>query len=250
MIKNSRTVFKDIFDSIQVEDWNKPMTWEDLDSELCVYNPYSKITCLILYLYSMELGTPPLYAETNRVARDMDLTHLENLGPFIQALGSITKGAEGHRKEDDRIKFGQMVARGFERNMAGALLLWRGAPMKQEWIQPYIDSVGKDIVCLPGNTSCSRDPRVALKFALGTVKPDHTATLFIFCCQNNYYPLGVLMNHEAYTAYPSEGEMLLMEGCAVYVLAVEDGVRIHNKSETMKDYDGKSVTVVHLFHRC
>lgn len=66
-------------------------------------NPYSKMTCLILYLYSMELGTPQLYAEANRVARDMDLTYLSELGPFLQALGTITLNSEYNKNEKDKI---------------------------------------------------------------------------------------------------------------------------------------------------
>ena len=44
------------------------------DDELSLWNPYSRITCFILYLYSMEFGQPPLYAELNRVCREMDLS--------------------------------------------------------------------------------------------------------------------------------------------------------------------------------
>ena len=71
--------------------------WDDesrTDPELGLRNPYSKVTCFILYLYSMELGSPPLYAELNRVARDMDLTQLTNLGPIAKALFIITLYAE------------------------------------------------------------------------------------------------------------------------------------------------------------
>ena len=64
------------------------------DKILGLSNPYSKITCLVLYLYSMELGNPPLYAEANRVARDMDLSYLKELGPFVCALGRITLFSE------------------------------------------------------------------------------------------------------------------------------------------------------------
>ena len=44
----------------------------NLKDDLDLGNPYSKITCLVLYLYSMELGQPPLYAELTRVSRDLD----------------------------------------------------------------------------------------------------------------------------------------------------------------------------------
>ena len=32
-------------------------------------DPYSKVTCLIFYLFSMQFGEPPLYSEVNRVSR-------------------------------------------------------------------------------------------------------------------------------------------------------------------------------------
>ena len=67
----------------------------NFDDELNLVNPYTPIVCFIMYLYSMEFGTPPLYAEINRVARNMDLSELETLGPIIHALSAITCGAEG-----------------------------------------------------------------------------------------------------------------------------------------------------------
>ena len=61
----------------------EPMNWNKNDQVLGLCNPYSKVTCLILYLYSMELGMPQLYSEVNRVSRDMDLNYLKELGPYI-----------------------------------------------------------------------------------------------------------------------------------------------------------------------
>ena len=55
---------------------------DNRDPELALFDPYSKVTCFIMYLYSMEFGTPALYSELNRVARDMDMTQLKNLGPI------------------------------------------------------------------------------------------------------------------------------------------------------------------------
>ena len=56
------------------------------DTELSLNKSYSKVSCLLMQLYSMELGSPPLYAEVNRVARQMDLAYLINLGPFMFSL--------------------------------------------------------------------------------------------------------------------------------------------------------------------
>ena len=77
-------------------------TWLDLTKDLVIQNsdkaikykqyedPYSVEVCLILYFYSLELGCPPLYAELNRVQREMDLAYLETLGPIAYSLGEIT----------------------------------------------------------------------------------------------------------------------------------------------------------------
>ena len=81
----------------KLEDMNTPLTTSDKDFVLGLYNPYSKATCLILYLYSMELGIPQLYAEANRVARDVDKTYLKELGPFLKALGEITFWSEDNK---------------------------------------------------------------------------------------------------------------------------------------------------------
>ena len=77
------------------------------DEELGLHNPYGKMTCFILYIYSLELGQPPLYAESNRVARDMDFTSLKELGPFVRVLHEVTYGAEANRNPEDKITTGQ-----------------------------------------------------------------------------------------------------------------------------------------------
>lgn len=89
VIRRTRKTYEEIFDSINFADWDKPIEFSD-DSELGVTNPYSKISCLVVHLYSMELGTPPLYSEVNRVAREMDFTLLKELGPFLQVMSFIT----------------------------------------------------------------------------------------------------------------------------------------------------------------
>ena len=57
------------------------------DPILGLCNPYSKVSCMMMQLYSMEIGKPQLYAEANRVSRYQDKRYLKELGPFICALG-------------------------------------------------------------------------------------------------------------------------------------------------------------------
>ena len=99
-------------------------------------DPYSKISSLTAYLYSMELGQPPLYAEVNRVTRDMDMTQIEHLGPYICVLFRVLNRGELGKAADDKIVTGQMQGGVFV-NYAGSFLAWRGAPMKEEWITPF-----------------------------------------------------------------------------------------------------------------
>lgn len=79
--KNFREMIEQIKTAIQIKNANSPMVIPKLEStkfdqDLDITNPYGKVTSLILYLYSMEIGTPPLYSEVNRVTRDMDLKYL------------------------------------------------------------------------------------------------------------------------------------------------------------------------------
>lgn len=85
MVRDARIIFIRLFDSLNIADWNLRLT-NSGSSELSLGSPYSKVSCLLMQLYSMELGSPPLYAEVNRVAREMDRTRLSDLGPFIFAL--------------------------------------------------------------------------------------------------------------------------------------------------------------------
>lgn len=242
-------------------DDKDPKRFED---ELNLYYPYSQITCFCLYLYSMEFGDPPLYAELNRVCRDMDDSLLETLGPFAKCISLITYCCEHKRSEDDKILTGKILKlRGEGRmgNIAGIFLLFRGAGMKEEWIQPYeentfvntIQEEGKQkgrpvFVHIPGNASCSQDLRVALEFAILNLAPDCIPVIFVFSCQNYYSPDGIRMNNESYTSYPSEREVLLREGCKVYILGIEKNIPIDNEFTSYRPFNGYNVTMVHLFH--
>ena len=106
--------------------------------------------------------------------RSVDLSLLEQLGPYIKALAVITARGQKNRRADDVVRTGKQMLEepeglssrlGVDLNLAGAFLLWRGAPMRNEWIEPYVNQVGRGIVYMAGNSSCSRDPKVALMFA-------------------------------------------------------------------------------------
>ena len=105
-------MFDEIRKSISVDLANLPMeenasvAIKDAHMDQDLTNPYGKISCLVLYLYSMEFGQPPLYYEINRVCRTMDESKLQTLGPYIKALGIVTACSEKKRDADDQIKTG------------------------------------------------------------------------------------------------------------------------------------------------
>ena len=51
----------------------------------------------------MEFGDPPLYAELNRAARDLDMSLIDSLGPMAKVMSEITYAAENFREKDDKI---------------------------------------------------------------------------------------------------------------------------------------------------
>lgn len=251
---------------------NREFTWRDDDwnDDVHVRNPYSRITCLILYLYSLELGDPPLYAEVNRVCRDFDRSQLENLGPYCKTLSLVTQSAEKNRLLHDKRETGKIMQEAGKAgrwNMSGSFVLFRGAQMKKDWYAPWQhsiytkpvtkednppkeDDIGMPMwVHMPGNASCSHDLSVALSFATREVKPDHDPILFIISCQNYFTVSGTNMNHEAYTSYPSEEELLMREGTKIYVLGVESDVEINNPHPSFAPFNGLKLTIIHLFEQ-
>ena len=109
---------------ISVEEFNKPMNHSSDDPKLGLSNPYSIATMLILYMYSIEIGTPQLYAEANRVSRTLDYNLIKELGPFLKALSVITLRSEKFKNEGEFIKTGKMIDPFLRCNMLGSFLLF------------------------------------------------------------------------------------------------------------------------------
>ena len=55
--------------------------------------------------------------------------------------------------------------------------------MQQQWLDPFLEKKGEKVQ-LKGNTSCSRSPAVALKFALDGIQSDKVPVLFLKCILN------------------------------------------------------------------
>lgn len=71
----------------------------------------------------MEIGTPSLYAEVNRVAREKDYSYLNELGPFLKALSEITSVGEKNKNKEDKAKTGLLVKqkeKGVNYNLSGS----------------------------------------------------------------------------------------------------------------------------------
>ena len=122
-------------------------------------------------------------------------------------------------------------------NMGCAYQIWRGTPMKNEWIEQYEKQIGQEIN-LSGNNSFTKDPKVALGFAIKKPWPECVPVLFVLTCHNFQEPKGFLMDHDAYSGYPQENEFLLMDGCNAYVLAIEHDFKIQNTFKNMREFNG------------
>ena len=197
-------------------DIHKPMTVDTF------MNPYSPEVLLIANLYSME---PPFYADVNNASRTMDITKLKTLGPFAMAIfRMLQQGSNSDNKRDDVLE----VGKDFEDtdplgSMCRSFLLFRGALMQKEWINPWRKVVGEDAIRLPGgSTSTSQNLDVALGFSKchTDYTDDQQPVLFIYSIRNQDGFHGFRMTDKRYSMYPSEQEVLLMEGFTVYVLDV------------------------------
>ena len=105
-------------------------------------NPYSPVVCFILSVYSMELGSPPFYAEFNKACYDLDTSRIEQFGPFALVLYLICCEAESRKKKEDMIPTGKSFG-GSDKNLSGCYLLWRGAQMQQQWLDPFLEKESK-----------------------------------------------------------------------------------------------------------
>lgn len=253
MQKKAKKTFNDLMEGAQIpaDKTAEPLHAYDMDEYLDLANPYSRIACFILYLYSLEFGDPPLYAEVNKAARTNDQSKVETLGPFQRALISITSQAEKARDPSDRIKNGQYIFEnegGVEKNLGGIFLLFRGMQMKDEWIKNY-ESKTKPPKCvrLPGSVSCSRDIHVALHFATQNLQEDKIPVVFVISNKNYVQPNGMRMNNEAYTSYPSEGEVLLQEGIPAFIIDVKRDILIDNPYTNWKMFNGLKVSFIFLY---
>ena len=107
--------------------------------------------------------------------------------------------------------------------------------MKREWVQDYDKALqSEQKLYLKGQTSTSFDIKVACDFAFNDLSDAKIPVLFFYTIQNYDHFLGVRLNDEAFSAYPCEGEIVLMEGCIVYVVGIEE-LEIKNDSETFKE---------------
>lgn len=219
------------------------------DSNFC--NPYGKITCLILSLMSMELGSPPLYATFNKASRAMDVKMLNNLGPLARALGKILINAEIYRKEKDKLESGWKINEEVDQNLAGAFIAFKGGLLENSWLRGW-EAKNKDQIKVPNNWSFFENVGTALEHSFegseGT-EENMTPVLFVLSCLNYRGFNGVRLNSECYSLYPQEMEVMIADGSDVEVLDIQKDVKIKNGDETFKKFNNKPLTIVYLFHQ-
>lgn len=123
-------------------------------------------------------------------------------------------------------------------------MLFIGAKMKEEWIEQWrakivkkSEDVSDDCVKLPCNMSCTQNLGVALGFAVNGLEQPFKSVLFVISIQNHFGFPGFRLNTENFSAYPQEEEVLLIEGCTMFVMKVED-VTLQNNHPDFEHFHG------------
>ena len=101
---------------------------------------------------------------------------------------------------------------------------------------------------LKGYSSTTLDRNRAISYAIGENDSDLEIIPVLMIIKFRGKKQFFYLNSMDYSAYPYEEEILLQEGCAVYILAINRDRQIKNSYKGMEKYNGKSITIVHLFH--
>lgn len=104
---------------------------------------------------------------------------------------------------------------------------------------------------LPGIHSFFKNLFVALLVAQDERISDNFLTLFVVACQNYKSFMGLSFGNMAKSDDKAsyDGTVTLCEGCPVYILAIQKDLKIKNNSKSDMDrFDGRTMTVVHLYH--
>lgn len=164
-------------------------------------NPYAKIVNLLTFLFSIEFGSPPLYAEVNRVCMTNNILDLHDLGPFICAFQVIIKSTEIQKGVGDKIECGYAkynrqinFSNELYLNMVSSFLLFKGARMEADWIDLWEKAVdfkeGQTplIVNMPGFTRCTLSLGHSFDVMKGKSSKEDTSIPVIFVIMNqNFY---------------------------------------------------------------
>lgn len=197
---------------------------------------------LVLYLYTLEMGEPPLYATVNKVCRSMDRTCLRMLGPYIRALGEVVVSAEKYKVT--KIPSGSSIPNSLNGNLSGLFVLFKGAPrIEDKFIDDY-DGRREDrtVLSLPTYWVCTEKLQLGVRDALlldvnqsNDMLPsnNYTPVLFVISIQNYNGFSGIRLDSKACTAYPDLKEVILSKGARVQVIALERNrtINVANSSQ-------------------
>ena len=112
-------------------------------------------------------------------------------------------------------------------------MLFRGSPMRPEWLNGWREMVGRKVtrkggkhfrpacIKLPGNISTTKSFKQAIACA-HSKSPEFIPVLFVISVRNYLGYHAFRMSDDRYTAFPEEQEFLLMDGIFLWVIKVED----------------------------
>ena len=116
-------------------DWQSGMHKDPIYG---LWNPRSRASVLVLWLYSVE---PPLYFHLNDACRSMDHPLIPMLGPFARAIYETLRYAEWLR--DDKLEQGDEIDDHPLGTFSRSFVTMRGACLGRKAIQKYTEVVQK-----------------------------------------------------------------------------------------------------------
>lgn len=142
MLVQNRSVFKQIAKMMEFPKLDLPMHASFPRGDYSLYDCHSKSTYLILWFLSIE---PPIYAILNEAIRIRDMKLLPMVGPLVAGLTIILSTCEKYRV-DAMIPGYETLKMDPDHDLgsfSGSFLLFAGAQMKTNWIEPWSELVGK-----------------------------------------------------------------------------------------------------------
>ena len=102
--------------------------------ELCLHNPYSRISLWIHWFYN-DINSDWFATDYNKAIHDLDASKIYKFGAFARAQDEAIHWNEYNRDEEDKLKNGKQLKKDIDCaywNLSKVFLLWWGNKMNTD----------------------------------------------------------------------------------------------------------------------